>query len=366
MSTLLWAVLVVSAVFDGAVLAWFLLRRAPERIGFARLRMGLIAALTACVFKLPVLLEFAGDFFFAINLAYVDTVVVVPLVAAGVLFAARKREVASSVRIAALVGVLLAPIGAYATFVEPLRLVEERVDVPLDPRFAPTAPLRVAVLADMQSRDVDEHLREAIVLAMNFEPHLILLPGDLIQREDEDEEVLARFRELLSPLAAPLGVYFVLGNTDHQALVRRVFAGTNVRLLEDESVEREFGGRKVVIGGADSTWSPAFVADFGRRRADELRILVAHFPDVLLGLNRESAIDLTIAGHTHGGQVRIPFFGPPLTLSGVPRDVAAGGLHAINGQAIYVSRGIGCERASAPRVRFNCPPEVSLLTLRAR
>ena len=75
-------------------------------------------------------------------------------------------------------------------------------------------------------------------------------------------------------------------------------------------------------------------------------------------------MDLTIAGHTHGGQVRIPFFGPPITLSRVPRRVAGGGLHELQGNAIYVSRGVGCERASAPRVRLNCPPEVSLLTLR--
>jgi predicted MPP superfamily phosphohydrolase len=72
---------------------------------------------------------------------------------------------------------------------------------------------------------------------------------------------------------------------------------------------------------------------------------------------------LLVAGHTHGGQVQIPFFGPPITLSRVPRSVAAGGFHSLDGRAIYVSRGIGNERGWAPRVRFLAPPEVSLLTL---
>jgi len=59
----------------------------------------------------------------------------------------------------------------------------------------------------------------------------------------------------------------------------------------------------------------------------------------------------------------VPFFGPPLTLSTVPRFVAAGGYHVVDGKRVYVSRGIGCERAGAPRLRLNCAPEVSLLTL---
>lgn len=67
---------------------------------------------------------------------------------------------------------------------------------------------------------------------------------------------------------------------------------------------------------------------------------------------------------THGGQVQIPLFGAPLTLSSVARDVGSGGLHELEGRRIYVSRGVGCERGAAPRIRFLCPPEVSLLTLR--
>jgi predicted MPP superfamily phosphohydrolase len=75
-------------------------------------------------------------------------------------------------------------------------------------------------------------------------------------------------------------------------------------------------------------------------------------------------IDLALAGHTHGGQVVVPFFGPLLTLSDVPRHVAAGGVHELGPVRVHVSRGVGMERGSAPQIRFFCPPEICLLTLR--
>jgi len=222
------------------------------------------------------------------------------------------------------------------------------------------------VLADLQSARVDEHLREAVRRALAFEPHLVLIPGDLIQNEEHYDEVVPEFRELLRPLSAPLGVYFVRGNTDGPR-VADVLQGTNVILLDDQAIAVEHAGRRVVIGGAGMPsrgkrrWQ--FARSFAVREDGELRILVAHYPDVVLALGDRPGVDLVVAGHTHGGQVRLPFLGAPLTLSDVPRAVGSGGLHEHAGRRIYVSRGVGCERGTAPRIRFLCPPEVSLLTL---
>lgn len=341
-----------------------------KEITAVRLRWALIAAAAVSTLKAPLLSGAAGSFFFAVALGYADLVVVTPLAALAVLVFARRRKITRAVRGAAWVGVTVLPaLGVYATYIEPRRLVEERVDVTVDPRRAPSEPMRIAVLADLQSRAVDEHLRNAVRTAMAFEPHLIVLPGDLIQLDVGYEAVVPEFRELLRPLAAPLGVYFVIGNTDDAERVSRVFEGTNVTLLENQSVETAFGGRRVVIGGAGFSLGARstrdFLARFDTREADELRILVAHYPDALLGLDHRPAIDLAIAGHTHGGQVQLPFFGPPLTLSAVPRHVGAGGLHELEGRQLYVSRGVGAERGAAPQLRFLCAPEVSLLTVRS-
>ncbi|MCC6408787.1 MAG: metallophosphoesterase [Planctomycetes bacterium] len=370
MTPLLWSLAVLGSLIDGALLAWLLLRDAPSRIGGARLALALGLTSAAFVFKAPVMMLLARNGFYVVRLAYVDLVVVAPAVAALLLFASRERELARGVRLVAWLGLAGAPLGVWATFVEPKRLVEERVDVLLDPSVAPSEPLRIAVLADLQSADVDEHLRRAVRAALAFEPHLILMPGDLIQRRGAPEEIARAFHELVLPLQAPLGTYFVLGNTDHVELVHRALAGTPVRLLVDQTVSLQFGGRRIVIGGAGKLPSDPetreFVAEFDRRRGDELRILISHFPDVLLPLDGKPGIHLTVAGHTHGGQIQVPFVGPLLTLSDVPRAVAGGGLHELHGRPIYVSRGVGCERMCAPTVRFLCPPEVSLLTLRAR
>ena len=101
----------------------------------------------------------------------------------------------------------------------------------------------------------------------------------------------------------------------------------------------------------------------GAPGAGDVRVLLAHRPDAVLNLRRGTRIDLTLAGHTHGGQVQLPGVGPLTIASRVPREVGAGGLHLLGGRRIYVSRGVGVERGQAPRLRLGAVPEVSLLTL---
>ena len=101
-----------------------------------------------------------------------------------------------------------------------------------------------------------------------------------------------------------------------------------------------------------------------RPRGDDVRLLVAHRPDVVLRLDPFSRVDLVVAGHTHGGQFQLPGIGPLHIASRVPRRVGAGGLNALSGRDIYVSRGVGVERGQAPKLRLGAPPEISLITLR--
>src|SRR5262249_52267932 len=154
-----------------------------------------------------------------------------------------------------------------------------------------------------------------------------------------------------------------------------VFAGTPVRVITDQVTRTHVRGREVVIGGVSlairdpSQQSPA--RDVVRAleadpSAGDLRILLSHAPDAVYALAKDSRVDLVVAGHTHGGQIAVPWFGPLLTLSRVPRSAAAGGLHQVESAGslhwLYVTRGIGMERLQAPRVRLWCPPEVSVVT----
>ena len=94
--------------------------------------------------------------------------------------------------------------------------------------------------------------------------------------------------------------------------------------------------------------------------ADRFHIAMGHRPDFALG---QIEADLLVAGHTHGGQVRLPWVGPLLTFSEVPRSWAAGLTDLPDGGRLLVSRGIGHERGHAPRLRFLCRPELVVIDL---
>jgi predicted MPP superfamily phosphohydrolase len=95
----------------------------------------------------------------------------------------------------------------------------------------------------------------------------------------------------------------------------------------------------------------------------EFTILLGHTPNYLLNI-LDLDIDLCLAGHTHGGQIQLPFIGPLVTLSSVPREWALG-YQTLQNLHVNVSAGIGAEHSSQlPSIRFNCPPTMTLFTIK--
>jgi len=330
-------------------------------VGFVLAWLGLLAAA-------ELLLVAWADHsrFLWIHLRYLDLLLVVPGCAAFLLTGCRPLSRTTQALVAvALAGV---PLLLYGTFIEPNRLVLEEQEVELGARGH--APLTVALIADLQARNVTARERNAIALTLAAKPDLILISGDW-QHGDSNAAYmreLPAFRALLGQLEAPLGVFFVKGNTDPRQHLEALTAGTGVQVLDDELTLLDHAGRRIALGGLDlsSYRKPegrALVQALERTDAD-LRLLLAHKPDAVFAMRKDSPIDLLLAGHTHGGQVVVPFFGPPITLSAVPRRIARGGLHELDGRRVYVSRGIGLERGPAPPVRFLAPPELTLLTIR--
>jgi predicted MPP superfamily phosphohydrolase len=269
--------------------------------------------------------------------------------------------------------------GAWGTFVEPYRLRVEHAELS-DFAADRERPIRLGILSDLQTDLLESaHESRAIDLLMAESPDLILFAGDLLQVEPEQEApVLRRVQSLRARLDAPGGVFFVHGDVDSwRGRERAVFAGTSVQVITDAVATTRVRGREVTIGGVSlairdpSQPSPAREVvrelETAPDRGD-LRIVLSHAPDAVYALAKNSRVDLVVAGHTHGGQIALPLFGPLLTLTRVPRRVAAGGLHPVEAAGslhwLYVTRGIGMERFQAPRVRFLCPPEVSILTVR--
>lgn len=330
------------------------------------------AIVAAAVFlaTLPLLAKAGLNFFGIIRLIYLDLVIATPMLSLVllVLHATRVRRLTAPACVVAALGCLAAPVGVYATFVEPLRLQERTVSVPVAKARAAGAPVRIGVLADIQTAHVTDYERDAVERLMRSRPDVIVLPGDLFQGSDaEFEREFAALRELLGRMSAPGGAYAVIGNVDRRDRLDRLLPGTPVRLLDNEIARITVRDRAVTIGGVGMTLShhaaKRTIGELQDAPGDDLRILVAHLPDAALALPRPSRIDLVIAGHTHGGQVCLPWFGPLMTLSQVPREVAAGGLHDLGGVPMFVSRGVGCERGQAPRVRLLCAPEIAVLVV---
>lgn len=313
--------------------------------------------------------------FGSINVAFRQIVVGLPLAAALIAIRARRRGwrsattgVGASVLVVTL---LLAPLGLYMTMVEPNRLVVRTATLSLAD-LPPGRPIRIGVITDLQTTDPGPHEQAAVTALMAAHPDVILFPGDVFQASREQFGAkLPALRHLFEQLQAPGGVYIVEGDVDTVQRLEAVTAGTGVRFLRDDVASTIVDGRTVVIGGTRLDYRSAESADVARRleaRTDssEVRILLSHRPDAVALLpERGSGIDLVVSGHTHGGQVAIPFLGPIHTLTQVPRSVAAGGLHTMGERIIFVGTGVGVERNQAPKMRLLVPPSVAVITIEA-
>lgn len=219
-------------------------------------------------------------------------------------------------------------------------------------------PVRLAFLTDLH---FGPYVRTGSVAAwvaatLASAPDLIVLGGDLVDAmgpADATPLVAA-----LAPLRAPLGVYTVWGNHDHArardlAAFERDLAGAGIDVLRNRGVDVR---DDLHLAGIDDyrEGQPDLAAALAGRRETTASILVSHNPDVLPGVGAD--VDVTLCGHTHGGQIRIPGLGPIVTSSRYGRRFVAGW---VRGPARgYVSRGLG---VGLVPLRIDCPAELTIL-----
>jgi uncharacterized protein len=235
---------------------------------------------------------------------------------------------------------------------------------------SPSRAIRILHLTDIQTPAIGAHEERALRAGLAYRPDLIVLTGDYVQDAlgRPTEEAAARdLRALMARIAfdAPLGVFATEGDVGPPC--REVFAATPVRCLVDANaiVDLPDGGTLGITGlsrGRGRERDPAWLAWLlSKGPGADHRIVISHSPDFVDAM--PVGVDLVLAGHTHGGQVVLPFLGPPVTASRLPRFFA-GGLHDFHGIPLHVSRGVGMERGFAPPVRFLCPPEICVLDVR--
>lgn len=211
-----------------------------------------------------------------------------------------------------------------------------------------------------------EQLKKLVERINHLEPDIVFFTGDLMDQPNQYSES-SEIAPILQNIKAPYGKFAIYGNHDHGGygtdLYRNIMESCGFTLLQNESREiKLLDGSSIHISGLDDALlgKPDLVQTAKELPSDTFNILLSHEPDIALQASGYN-IHLQLSGHSHGGQVRIPFFGalytPPLS------DIYHEGLYEIDNTLpflLYVNRGLGTTRLP---FRFLSKPELTLFTL---
>ena len=264
--------------------------------------------------------------------------------------------------VAAATGLTL--LEAYqARYVNPYQPQLENVSIPVPPEHAGLTGLRIGFITDTHVGPfiTPDDLARATQILANEHPDLVLLGGDYVS---ESPRYITSAVEVLWELVreAPLGGFAVLGNHDlsvSQRRVEEVLNTSGIPVLRNRSASIAYGNDTLWIAGIDETLlgDPLPEATIAQIPAGAAAIDLWNEPESAEEATAQGAF-LQLSGHSHGGQIRIPGVGPIGLPIGGKRHVM--GLNDAAGMPIYTARGVGVYR---PPLRFNCPPEVTIVTL---
>jgi predicted MPP superfamily phosphohydrolase len=223
--------------------------------------------------------------------------------------------------------------------------------------------ITIAFLTDLHcSRLTPPQFLQTVVAETNrLKPDLVVLGGDYITH---GTQYLRQVSGLLAQLKAPLGVFSVLGNHDYwvdAASVRAALAAAGIVDITNTGRWLSLNGNRIRLAGVGDFWEDYqdLHAALDGTREQDVAILLSHNPDYAARVT-DARIKLILSGHTHGGQIRLPKVGALVSNSKYGNRLASG-LIPFDSFQLYVSRGIGTVLIP---MRYNCPPEVSLITLK--
>ncbi|RPI79415.1 MAG: metallophosphoesterase [Desulfobacteraceae bacterium] len=252
---------------------------------------------------------------------------------------------------------------SYPLFIERNIVVTNHYRIPVPNLPNSFSGFRVVHLTDFHYGDLVSlnFIRDIVERSLRLKPDLIVCTGDYVHEKKSTHQI-DEVWPILAALTAPYGVYSVLGNHDHWADVARsdYWLKKTGQDLRHKSVRIERDNRHFWLAGAGDFYEDRRNLDIVLAPIPEAdcRIVLAHNPDTA-DTKYNSRIDLMLSGHTHGGQVILPFIGPPI-LPVRNKNYSSGLKTSPRGCKVFISKGIGW--ANFP-VRFNCYPEIAVLEL---
>jgi predicted MPP superfamily phosphohydrolase len=254
---------------------------------------------------------------------------------------------------------LLLGFGIYGFCIEPFKLTESHIEIQVP---GLSHPVRIIQISDIHIERTTKRERSLPGYLKSLHPDMIVITGDLINK---NPQALEAIRELVGKLNAPLGVYAVNGNNETPQRLQLMLQGLDVRVLQNEAVRiSELGSHFVLVGLNYVEWSLdkeelSFLIK--QTQPDDFSLLIYHKPDLIYTAS-DLNVDLYLSGHTHGGQVRLPFYGALYTKSRYGK-IFEMGLYQVGETTLFVSRGLGFTGGMAPHIRFLSPPEIVTIDL---
>lgn len=253
----------------------------------------------------------------------------------------------------------------YARYIEPTLL--DIVNISISNKKVPKTfqGFKIVQFSDTHLSDFFTLERlETIVTEINqLSPDLLLFTGDLMDEPNQYKEI-NKVVPVLEKLNAPFGKFAVYGNHDHGGygtdIYRNVITMSGFTLLQNEvATISMIDGSKIGIAGLDDLMlgKPQYEGTLGNLNDHLFNILLAHEPDAALE-TKNYHIDLQLSGHSHGGQIQVPFYGPLITPPYA--NVYPEGLYEVGKMKLYVNRGLGTTRLP---FRFLSTPEITVVTL---
>lgn len=263
----------------------------------------------------------------------------------------------------------------HVVLLTPIALRYTRIDAPISDLKQELEGYTIAVLSDLHYGGTivpGRLIARAVHLANDAAPDLIVILGDYALSHTRlrtisrwlYEWALPRMTDALRALRARDGIIAILGNHDYDYDPERVVAwlqSIGARVLVNEGVVITRGAAQLGIGGMDD-WTHGRIdpdGGCGSLPRGIPRVVLSHNPDGALGLASASQVDLVLAGHTHGGQIVLPFFGALARHCSVCDASSASGWVARSPVPLYVTTGVGV--VLPPRI--NCPAEVLVVRL---
>ena len=223
---------------------------------------------------------------------------------------------------------------------------------------------KVAQISDIHADDsmTKKKLTKIVKLIDRQNPDIIAITGDFVTKKT-DAATAALLETTLSQLSPKEKTVAVLGNHDHWTnadKIRNILRDSNILDISNSVYTLEKGQYKLNIAGVDDYWVKKSRLDLVLQKlpSEGVTILLAHEPDFADISSTKNRFALQISGHSHGGQIKIPFKKPPV-LPPYAKKYSSG-LYQVGNMIQYTNRGVGMVK---PLVRFNCRPEITVFAL---